>query len=536
MSADKLREAKKHIRPLRTAAADVTDDTCAIVDKAMAYAREARFSSYEEMISQLKIAQSRLKKGKSRTGATRAAARKKEWIAIGAAAAVVLAAVVAGVVWVLREDPPKQEEEAVMASQEITEGNAGNTAIAQLYREARQLMEERKYPDAARIFVALRDDDDVQEPTRSWAAAEAAVATFLDGKSAGARKEAGLAVKHIRKTELAEHRSGDRLVRTLTNLEGLEAMEPFESSEHDAAWALTMILGGLKNWEQGLTGSAAKDFFEPLTHAQFKQKDQWVQIYQKISKDYLEDHQLLSDKVFISIPVDKPACQAAIDKCETLLPGVKTQGRTRFNIRAFQLDLKRQIALLDAVPEPPPAVPESPSTAEDPLAKFRDLTKACRFRETADFLKSLTTDPPGAKRDSLLEINGLAIDFLDFLEQEIRGSFQPVQLRLRSGEAIDQVKITAPGQLSAVVTGGQSGQYGWGDIDPGSAVQFYRTTYSRSRTAETEKLQPRHDTAIAYDWLVGDRARATAAADRLSLDNAVFKARWEALVTGLPKE
>ncbi len=536
MSTDKLREAKKHIRPLRTAAADVTDDTCAIVDKAMAYAREARFSSYEEMISQLKVAQSRLKKGKSRTGATRAAARKKEWIAIGSAATVVLAAVVAGLVWVLREEPAKEEEDNVIAFQELTEDNPGTTAIAQLYREARQLMEERKYPDAARIFVALRDDDEVQEPTRSWAAVEASVATLLEGKNVAARKEAALAAKHIGKTALAEQRSGDRLVRTLTKLDALEAMEPFQSGEHDAAWALTMILGGLKNWEQGLTESAAKDFFEPLSHAQFRQKDQWVQIYQKISKDYLEDQSLLSDKVFVSIPAEKAACQAAIDKCEELLPGVKTQGRTRFNIRAFQLDLKRQVALLDAVPESPTTAPEPSSPVVDPLVKFQELTKACRFREAAELLQSMSEDPPGSKRSSLLEINTLAIEFLSFLEQEIRASFQPVQLRLRTGDTVDRVKVSAPGRLSGASVAGGEGQYGWGDIDPGSAVQFYRNTYARSRTAETDKLQPRHDTAIAYDWLVGDRARATAAADRLSLDNPVFKTRWEALLAGLPKE
>ncbi|WAC18096.1 serine/threonine-protein kinase [Luteolibacter sp. SL250] len=539
MATDKLREAKKHIRSLRTAAADVTDDTCAIVDKAMAYAREARFSSYEEMISQLKVAQSRLKKGRSRTGATRAAARKKEWIAIGAAATVVLAAVVAGVVWVLREEPVIKQEESVIAAQEITEGNAGNTAIGQLYREARQAMENRKYPEAAQIFVALREDDEVQEPTRSWAGVEAAVATFLDGRNEAARKEARLAAAHIGKTELAEQRSGDRLVRTLAKLDVIEPMEPFAPAEPDAAWALTMILGGLKNWEQGLTDSAAKDFFDPLAQARFKPKDQWVQIYQKISKDYLEDHRLLSDKVFASIPTEKSACLAAISTCEKLLPAVKTQGRTRFNIRAFQLDLRRQIALLEAVPDKAPEVAETaPAVSDssaDPMLKFQELTKACRFRETADFLKALTADPPGAKRDALLEINALAIDFLEFLEQEISGSFQPVQLRLRTGEAIDQVKITAPGQLSGIAPGGQSGQYGWGDIDPGSAVQFYRTTYSRSRTAETEKLQPRHETAIAYDWLVGDRARATAAADRLSLDNETFRKRWETLVAGLPK-
>jgi len=546
MSTDKLRLAKKHIRSLRTAAPEVTDDTCAIVDKAMAYDPASRFSAYEDMISKLRAAQSRLKKGKpSSTGLTRAAARKKEWIAMGAAAAVVLVAVVAGAVWVLRDTPAEQEQEEAVALAVIPEisenSGGGSTAIAQLYREARQLMEGEKYAEAARIFVALRDDDEVQEPTRSWAAVEAAVATFLELKTPEGRKEAAKAAAHIRKTELSEQRSGDRLVRVLGAMDALEPLPAFQPAEHDAAWALTMMLGGLKNWEQGLTSVAAKDFFDPLAEAKLKQKDQWLHIYQKIAKDYLADQQVLANDVFGSIPADQTKCQAALDECEKLLPKLKTKGRARFNVRAFQLDLKRQITLLEAsktaIPvaavKSPETAPQAPEATVDPLVKFSELTKACRFQETADFLKTLTGDPPGAKRDSLLEINQLAGDFLVFLEQEISGSIQQVPLRLRTGEALEQVKVSSPGHLTGTPAGGQGREYTWGEIDPESAVQFYRSTFARSRSAE--KLQPRHDTAIAYDWLVGDRTRAKAVADRLALDNEEFRKRWEILQAGLPK-
>lgn len=540
MATDKLRLAKRNIRPLQSVAPDITDDTCAIVDKAMAYNPNERFSSYEEMISKLRAAQSRLKKGKpSATGETRAAARKKEWIAIGAAAAVVLIAIVAGVVWVIREDPATADEEAaIVVAPDITEENTGSSAISQLYREAREAMEAGQYTSAAQIFVALRDDDEVLEPTRSWAAVEATVATLLEAKSTEGLKEARLAAEHIGKTPLAEHRSGDRLVRVLGKLGEVEPISRFQPAEHDAAWVLTMMLAGLKNWEQGLTADAAKEFFTPLASARLSPKDQWLKVYQKIARNYMEDHKLLSGQVFATIPEDKEACQNAIDTCESLLAKVKTQGRTRFNIRAFQLDLKRQMTLLEAAQTEEKADPEPVPTETliaDPLAQFRELTQACKFEETAEFLQTLSVDPPGAKISSLLQINRLALNFIDFIEQEIKEGTQPVQLRLRGGELLDRVAITSPRHLSGDTPEKQGGEYSWADIDPEAAIQFYRGTISRPRTPGTGELQPRHETAIAYDWLVGDRVRAVAAAERLAVDDEGFRTRWEHIAAGLPQ-
>ncbi|HET6406456.1 MAG TPA: hypothetical protein VFG14_01135, partial [Chthoniobacteraceae bacterium] len=76
-------------------------------------------------------------------------------------------------------------------------------------------------------------------------------------------------------------------------------------------------------------------------------------------------------------------------------------------------------------------------------------------------------------------------------------------------------------------------EYSWSDIDPESVIQLYRMN-SRNRVSEIDKLQ-RHESAIAYDWLVGDRARAVLAAERLGSDSPIFKRRWDSLVAGLPK-
>ncbi|HVJ45192.1 MAG TPA: serine/threonine-protein kinase, partial [Luteolibacter sp.] len=97
MKTDVLREAKKHIKALRFAAPDISDDTCAIIDRAMAYDPKARYGSYEEMIKQLKSALARVKKGGAETAGAklkrRAMARRGEWIAIGSAAVLLLGAI-----------------------------------------------------------------------------------------------------------------------------------------------------------------------------------------------------------------------------------------------------------------------------------------------------------------------------------------------------------------------------------------------------------------------------------------------------------
>lgn len=559
MATDVLREAKKHIKALRVAAPDISDDTCAIIDHAMAYNPTARYSSYDDMIRQLRSSLARLKKGGAETAGAkqrrRTVARRWEWVAIGSAAVLLIGGISLGAAWIFRKDPVKTVEPqslAIEAPGESGQSGENATLIGKRYREAREAVDAHEYEKARIAFAALRDDPQVQEPTRTWAAVEAAVVTLLDGRTSDARKEAKAAIDHIQSSEASNEKVGGRVLAPLQRLEEsvpAKRLKP-EISGGDASWALAMILGGLKNWEQGLTESATKEFFVPLVAADFRQRDHWVHSYQKIAARYIEDRKLLEDPVFAALPETKEACQASLKKLDALLPKVKTKGRAKFNVRAFQLDVARQIKLLDkpapakeqladAGKEPTffeptdgtagtPATP--PPAPADPLGHFDGLVKACKFDEAADFVKSLTGNPSGATRESLLAVNSAAVSFLAFLEEDINRSANPVQLRLRSGETLDNVKAPKPGQLAGSNGGGE---HTWGEIDPESVIQLYRTT-ARSRVGEIDQLQ-RHESAIAYDWLVGNRSRAIAAADRLSVDSAIFKRRWDLLAGGLPR-
>lgn len=538
MATDKLRLAKKHIKSLRGAAPDVSDDTCAIVDKAMAYARDARYSSYEEMISQLKAALSRIKKGKAGNSLKdRAAARKREWIAMGAAGVVVVGALAAGIAWIFRAEPKGDEPHSLaVTSPEASDQPETGTLVGERYRQAREAVAAGHYSQAAKAFAQLRDDPSFQEPTRSWAAVEAVVTTFLDGRNDDARREAKTAEAHIRKTELAANSAGKRLLEALSKLHEPEPLLSGDASG-DAAWAMITMLAGLKNWEQGLTDLAAKEAFEPLANAHLSAKDQWLKDYKKIAGAYLEDHQLLSNLVFASIPPDKQGCQAAINQCGQLLTQVKTQGRARFNISAFEADLRRQMAFIEAAvkmppPNPVPPAPASPEPQKDPLLEIQQLTQACRFQDATDFIKRLESDPQGATRASLLAINESAGSFLAYIEGVINSSPEPVTLKLDDGEILTQVRIPKSGSLEGI-KGVEQGSYSWADVDPESVIQFYRDS-SRTRLVEADPI-PRYTSAIAFDWLVGDRSRANSAAERLSQDSESFKQRWVEIQAGLPK-
>ena len=56
MATDVLREAKKKVLPLSSADASISNATCRIVDRAMAYDPAGRFSSYDELIAGLTTA------------------------------------------------------------------------------------------------------------------------------------------------------------------------------------------------------------------------------------------------------------------------------------------------------------------------------------------------------------------------------------------------------------------------------------------------------------------------------------------------
>lgn len=548
MATDVLREAKRRVVPLSTAEPSVSAATCRIVEKAMAYEPKDRFSSYDEMIAELAAALGRLKSGQAESTASaakrRALKKRKEThrtLAVAAAVLLVTAGIIAAVALrkpkqiVTRQPPPVQPIQPPVVADISTD-------IARSYREARTAVAARDFAKAASEFSVLLRNPQVQEPTRSWAGVEAILAAFLDGRPSDGRRQARELVEHVGGLPNDSQRIGGGLLSILNQLGGFAPLAPPKSDSADggASLVISSMLAGLKNWEQGLPDRAV-DCFKAVTAAKLPADDSWAEIYQRLAADYLADHAVLSDPVFAELPADKADCEAAVEKLDGMHASLRTRGRARYNIRAWQLDIARHAKLLDGhatkptapvEPSAPPAVAQAPDASEV-LGKLGGFASDFRFAEASVYLKSLPGDPKGLSRTALLSVTESSSAFLSDLEDDLSREPVAAQLPLKSGETASKVAVNAGGAINVTLPDGGARTCQWSDFTPDALINLHRLLV-RNPASELERLR-RHECAIAFDWLAGNRERAIGAANVLAMGSPAFKQRWESIAAGLPK-
>jgi eukaryotic-like serine/threonine-protein kinase len=546
MSTEILRAAKKNVVPLGTADPTLSAVTCAIVERAMAYDPKDRFTSYDEMIALLEVALKRVQSGaagasESSGSAAKRRAKKKqgEVITLAVAGLVLLAAVSGGIWWVTRKDPSLDLKKpvALVNPPIIPEStSAAATDIARSYREARAAVEARDFETAAADFVKLLENPDVQEPTRTWAGVEAVVATYLNGKADDARTHAKATSDHAESVPEPSRIHGGviKMLGRLPRLPAIPAKE-IDSSASDAPHVMAWMLAGLKDWEQGLTGEAA-GWFAAVAVAKVSADDSWLKIYQSIAGDYLADRQALASAVFEKLPADVAGCDAAVAELDKILATLKTRGRARFNVRAWQLDLAKHAKLLTS----PPVESSDPAATESSawdmvriFAKLDELAKDCRFSEASAYLKALPADPKGATRASLVSVADASAVFLSDLEADLAKEPVTGEFQMKSGDVVRKLAISPQAVITVTDAGGLTRTATWADFSPDALIALHRL-FVKNPKSELERLR-RHECAISYDWLAGNRERALAAAATLSQSSPAFKQRWESIASGLPK-
>jgi len=546
MATDALREAKKKVTPLGLADASLSVEICRIVDRAMAYDPKDRYSSYDEMISQLETALKRLKSGaagdsESSGSAARRRAKKKQadlivWSMAGFA---LMSASAAGIWWITRDSPSSRNNPPRVAVVPIIPDSTSESAtdIAKRYREARAAVEARDFDKAAIEFAKLREDPTVQEPTRTWAGVEAVLARFLSGESAEAKNEAKATADHIASIEEGVPRVDETLGGILNQLGHLPAIsaKELDPSKIDAPQVIGWMLAGLKNWEQGMLGEA-RAYFSAVSSAKISADESWLAIYQNFARDYLADHEELSRGVFENLPADVAGCDAAVAELNGILGKLKTRGRARFNVRAWQLDLAKHAKLL-AVPKPDASdVATAAAAAWDPLAamvRLEQFTKDGKFADAAAYLKSFPASDGATALESLQILTENAGAFLIDLKADLAKQPASGEFPLVSGEIARALAIDSDGNLTVTDASGQNRKVGWVDLSTDALIALHRI-FVRNPMSETERMR-RHECAISYAWLAGNREPALAAAATLAQGSAAFRQRWDSIAGGLPK-
>jgi tRNA A-37 threonylcarbamoyl transferase component Bud32 len=543
MATNILREAKRKVVPLQQSAAWITPRTCAVVDRAMAYHPNNRFNSYDELISYLQDAYAQVKAGAKPVAKDpiaakrRQAAKQREHIMMGAGVAAVIAALAGSAWWLGRPVPekPTDKKTAVTDPGKTSSGQAPATAarIANLYRQAREAFAAEDYLNAQGHFASLRNDPAVGEPTRTWSAIEAVLAPLLDGRSSAARTEAAATASHLASGELPDQSIKHFLLPVLENFAKPTAPVAGEDNlrGNHTQRLLFWMLAGLKHWEHGRLAEA-EPFFKAVVQAKTNPQDEWLKTYQSLAASYLADFKLLTAPVFNLKPADRPACEKAIKELDAILPQLKTRGRARFNTESWKRDLAR-LALRRPATQSPPAEPPALPKVLETLAAH---SAKCDFPAASDYLKSLPADPAGASRKSLVSLTDSATLFLNDLGVDIKRATEgiPVNGRLKAGDAFTRISASDRPNKIRVSLNGPIRECFWADLDPESVLDVYRAIIKAD--TDTARVLRRHETAIAFRWLAGNRAQAVASADRLAADNESFGNRWNSIKPGLPKE
>ncbi len=544
MATDLLREAKRRIVPLKKAAPDLCQETCAVIDRAMAFDPVNRFSSYDEMIgalyTSLKAANGEIVRDVE--GVTksqrRLELRKKQQqstFLAGAAAVLLVAAAVAFVVVKSSGSPPPKPKPIIIAI-DATPGAGADAAhrIALSYQAARSAMERGEFRVAETRFAALLGDSAVQEPTRTWAGLEAVVVAMMDGRMNDARKNASAARNHIKDTHPVDESGFQTAVRPIL----AELYEPafvdfkeVDLGSKGSEGHMAMLIAGLKNWEQG-GFEQALPFLRAFSTEPSLATDNVLAWYQKAMKVYLGDYDKMKYTFDQPDPKTPESCRAAISELNETLTLLQTKGRARFNIRARQLDLAR---LERALSKPQSPEIDAGSVLQDGEKLLRDidfLSEGYRFAEIVEKLDKFKGDPPGCKRVSLILVSKASLNLLTEIEADLLKGSVNFPMTLKDGTAIVSL-VMKDGKLYSKKQSGEVGEIRWLDLAPDQIIKLNAELVKRL-TAEADRTR-RIESAIAFDWLSGDRARAIAAADRQATKSETFKKLWEVISPGLPK-
>jgi tRNA A-37 threonylcarbamoyl transferase component Bud32 len=343
MDTNKLRDAKQKVVPLTLAAPLISQETAATIDRAMAYQPGDRFSSYDELLAALKGARQRLANGAPAAPSRRdRRAPRERLMLIGAGALFALA--VAFALWsITRSTTPKQTVvEIPVAPIQSGDGNTGAVLVGSRYREAGQALAAGDYRKASDLYAGVRDDPGVLEPTGSWAACEAVISCYLDGRSGDARDMAAKGLQHIAGTSGLDAAYRDILTSALAHAGDLPpAATPDVDAIPTGATLVASLVSGLKNWEQGAF-SRAVPHFRLVLRADAKGPDAWVTPYQQLLSGYLEDFDTLSKAEPKAWPENAEDCKALVNEYHRVHDQLKTKGRAPFNVRVWQLELEKR--------------------------------------------------------------------------------------------------------------------------------------------------------------------------------------------------
>ncbi len=532
LSTRRLKEAKQNIPPLRKVAPWLSVETLRVVEKAMAFDREDRFESYEEMRQALEAARVALGVKGARMpvhGTVRARRRMREAshrrMLLGALGLAVL--IVAGVTLHVLTDlalpdlvseapPPAPLVVAPMDPKGLDPEAA--IEIEAAYEGARRALAEDDFVVAEERFIGVWRHEAAPVPTAAWAGFEAAVVAYLDGRPGDARGHLSALGNYLAAQRAEDTALGRRL---RLGIEVLTALEDIPESRipgrlEDPFRATVFFAMCLKTWEQGDLDRAA-GMFQRLVRSGPWPDGEWMDAYRQLAERYVEDFFRLQRYDHEVEDKSRRDLEKAVLRLEEIYASLTTRGRARFNVKVWQSEVVRRLRELTHREVAPQWKEKREEVAE--------IIGRSRFAEAAGTLKAAKVEGKLEKTQQrlLVRLCDAASAFLSELERVLGPGADGVEVQVEGGASYARILGTLDGGL-LVDENGAAKMLRWGEVAPLSLLALHQQLLEHTEGSLDRKR--RLFQAIAFAWLRGRRAEAERMARELEELSPEFKGLW----------
>ena len=558
-STSELKQIKMNLPPLKKIAPWLGDETCAVIDKAMAFSADDRFSSYKEIIDALHHAELVLENEGMRpasNSAERYERREKSGAKKGMLYGVIAAGVlgIGGVIAALSMgggDEGKGDglaEDTVMEGIEGSDdGGAAGRRLAVGIRDGREALREKNFRKAANQYGGIARDNRFDLNTAMWGGLQSSIVHWLNGNPSGAKSDLKMLNKRYQEADKNKKvKKPDEittgLADTISKLIRMKRINPDDSSSIDSeAKAMLVYASALKNWEEGYTNDSVAMLGKVAEYAAGKGSDlsEEFKVYSSLIEDYKNDAVLMqpfADGFYPTGVADIEARRVILIEAKAK---IKTKGRAVENFEEwlYQLDLHKNRLAYEKEKErereaSKPEEKEESATLNqadgwgDFYVGLEKDFEASKFVMASERLKmrSFKTESSNKKKEHLIYLCEKAAGYLGTLSETLSKGVVRADIRLKDGKQFTSFTgINTKG--FRVQDGSAERKVSWGEIETESVIDLIKLSLNEGGLSQFEK-NLRIEQAIAFAWLGGERGKASVAAEALSRNSPSFKERW----------
>ncbi len=554
-SVSELKAIKSNLPSLKELAPHVGDATCIVIDKAMAFDRNDRYSCYTQLISDLHEAEL-IASGsgdEARFIADRSApvkVQKSNGGVYGAAAVAFL--MIGGGLGAMTYLNNKKVNEVDTSAPELdalggiggsNDGGEVGKRLSSKIDVARKSLKEGDLSSAAGYYGVISRDRRFSIDSIMWGGLQSSILYRINGESANSRSVV-LALGKL--YEDMESKGQVKSANELTN-QFSKALSPLLKMQHidpsnfevipSEPVAMVAYCAALKNWEEGYLPEAMSIFHKVeayVSESGQAMSEEFI-FYSSLIPNYKGDYDLMKPFLERYTPSDKSQIETRQGELKLSKGKLQSKGRAvdNFNEWLVQLGIhKNRLAYIskqdlekstDVVPPESGVKFDDWNTVNDAIQPDID---AAKFRKALTILgsKNFKKSSEKNKQKMMMYLFEQADEYKKTLNKSLGNGVVSAPINLKNGKSFKN--FTGVNRYGITVKDGNTMlDVRWGEVTTLSMIDLVKVSLTKEGLNEFEKNK-RLEQAIAYAYLGGEKEKAGAGAESLGKSNLKFKKLW----------